>query len=124
MTNGCRAPLPAPVSDTHRCTEGGLTEDGFCRVGDVDYWVPTGLSVRRVQARVSPTEVLVFCEGRQIADHVRSFVPADVVLDPKHARQLRLAREAGRRLEHRDPDMTPVDLARYDALTGVTCCAL
>ncbi len=86
---------------------------------DVDYSVPPGLFDRRVQARISPTEVLVFCEGRQIADHVRSFVPADVVLDPKHARQLRLAREAHRRLNRRDPNMTPVDLARCDALTGV-----
>jgi hypothetical protein len=62
----------------------------------------------------------VFCEGRQIAQHRRSFVPADVVLDPVHDRQLRLARQAARRLAHRDPDMAPVDLARYDTLTEVT----
>jgi hypothetical protein len=62
----------------------------------------------------------MFCEGRQIARHARSFVPADVVLDPVHARQLRLARESARRLEHRHPDMTGFDLARYDALTGVS----
>ena len=65
-------------------------------------------------------EVVVFCEGRQIARHARSFVPADVVLDPQHARQLRLSRDAQRRLEHRDPDMTSVDLSRYDAAVGVS----
>ena len=119
VEQGFLAPLPNPLPDTHRHTEVRVTKDGFCRIGDVDYSVPPGLSGRRVQARVSPSEVLVFCEGHQIARHVRSFVPADVVLDPKHARQLRLAREAGRRLEHRDPDMAPVDLARYDALTRV-----
>jgi len=110
------APIPDQLPDTHRYAEVRVTKDGFCRIGNVDYSVPPGLSGRRLQARISPTEVLVFCEGRQIACHVRSFVPADVVLDPKHARQLRLAREAGRRLEHRDPDMEPVDLARYDTL--------
>jgi transposase len=119
VEQGFLAPIPDPLPDTHRYTEVRVTKDGFCRIGNVDYSVPPGLSGRRVQTKVSPTEVLVFCEGRRIACHVRSFVPADVVLDPVHARQLRLAREAGRRLEHRDPDMTPVDLARYDALTGV-----
>lgn len=120
VEQGFLAPIPDPLPDTHRHTEVRVTKDGFCRIGDVDYSVPPGLSGRRLQATVSPTKVLVFCEGRQIAHHVRSFVPADVVLDPVHARQLRLTREAGRRLNRRDPDMEPVDLARYDALAGVT----
>jgi hypothetical protein len=120
VERGFLAPIPDPLPDTDRNTEVRVTKDGFCRIGDVDYSVPPGLSGRRVGARVSLTEVTVFCEGRQIARHARSFVPADVVLDPVHARQLRLAREAARRLEHRDPDMTPVDLARYDTLTGVS----
>ncbi len=62
----------------------------------------------------------MFCEGRQIACHRRSFVPADVVLDPVHARALRLARDAHRRLNRRDLEMEPVDLARYDALAEVS----
>jgi len=120
VEQGFLAPIPDPLPDTHRHTEVRVTKDGFCRIGDVDYSVPPGLSGRRLQARISPTEVTMFCEGRQIARHARSFVPADVVLDPVHARQLRLARESARRIEHRDPDMTGVDLARYDALTGVS----
>ena len=98
VERGFLAPIPDPLPDTDRRTEVRVTKDGFCRIGDVDYSVPPGLSGRRVQARVSPTEVTVFCEGRQIARHTRSFVPADVVLDPTHARQLRLTREAARRL--------------------------
>ena len=120
VEQGFLAPIPDPLPDTHRYTEVRVTKDGFCRIGDVDYSVPPGLTGRWLQARVSPTEVVVFCEGSQIAQHRRSFVPADVVLDPVHARQLRLARQAARRLAHRDPDMAPVDLARYDTLTGVT----
>ena len=120
VEQGFLAPIPDPLPDTHRYTEVRVTKDGFCRIGDVDYSVPPGLSGRRVQAKISATEVTVFCEGRQIARHVRSFVPADVVLDPKHARQLRQAREAHRRLNRRDPDMPAVDLARYDTLAGVS----
>ncbi len=120
VEQGFLAPIPDPLPDTDRRVEVRVTKDGFARIGDVDYSVPPGLTGRRVQARVSPTEVTVFCEGRRIARHARSFVPADVVLDPKHARQLRQARDAHRRLNRRDPDMAPVDLARYDALAGVT----
>jgi len=120
VERGFLAPIPDPLPDTDRRTEVRVTKDGFCRIGDVDYSVPPGLSGRRVQARVSPTEITVFCEGRQIARHTRSFVPADVVLDPTHARQLRQAREAARRLNRRDPDMAGVDLVRYDTLAGVS----
>ncbi len=88
-------------------------------MGDVDYSVPPGLSGRRVQARVSWSEVMVFSEGREIARHRRSFVPADVVLDPRHARALRLAREAEGRLRAADPEVPEVDLARYDDLVEV-----
>ena len=119
MEQGFLAPIPDPLPDTHRYSEVRVTKDGFCRIGDVDYSVPPGLSGRRLQVKISPTEVMVFCEGRQIAHQVRSVVPADVVLDPKHARQLRQTREAQRRLSRRDPDIEPVDLARYDALTRV-----
>lgn len=120
VEQGFLAPIPDPLPDTDRYTEVRVTKDGFCRIGDVDYSVPPGLSGRRLQARLSLSVVTVFCEGRQIARHTRSFVPADVVLDPKHARQLRLTREAHQRLNRRDPDMAGVDLARYDKLAGVT----
>ena len=62
----------------------------------------------------------MFCEGVEIARHHRSYVPADVVLDPAHARQLRLARQAHRRLRDAEPQLQAPDLARYDALVEVT----
>lgn len=109
--------LPDPQPDTVRRTEARITRDGFCRVGDVDYSVPPGLSGRRVQIAISPVEVLVFLEGREIARHARSFVPADVVIAPEHARALRLAREARARLEGSSVELPEIDLSRYDALT-------
>lgn len=120
VERGFLHPLPDPLPDTDRRTEVRVQKDGFCRIGDVDYSVPPGLVNRRVQARVSPGEVIIFSEGVEIARHRRSFVPADVVLAPAHARALRLAREARQRLETADPELPEVDLARYDALAGVT----
>jgi hypothetical protein len=112
-------PLPEPFPDTDRRTEVRVTKDGFCRVGDVDYSVPPGLAGRRLGVRVSPSEVAIFSEGKEIARHRRSYVPADVVLAPAHVRALRLAREAKERLVAADAEIPEVDLGRYDALAGV-----
>ena len=73
-----------------------------------------------MQVRLSLTEVSVFLEGRLLAHHARSYVPADVVIDPEHARALREAREAKGRLACGDVHLDLPDLARYDALLGVT----
>jgi hypothetical protein len=116
VEQGFLAALPDPLPDVDRRAEVRVTKDGFCRVADVDYSVPPGLSGRRLQVRVSTTEVLVFSEGTEIARHRRSYVPADVVLDPTHARQLRLARDARQRLRDSGPQLPAPDLARYDAL--------
>jgi transposase len=111
--------LPNPAPDTTRHMEARVTRDGFCRIGDVDYSVPPGLSGRRAQVRSSPTEVVVHLEGREIARHRRSYVPADVVIAPQHARALRLAREARDRLQGGDVEVPTIDLSRYDRLLGV-----
>ncbi len=105
-------PDPLPSTDTH--TEVRVMKDGFVRVGDVDYSVPPGLSGRRVSVTVSLDEVRVFLEGEPIAAHRRSYVPAEVVLAPAHARALRLHREAERRLTDGDIEVPASDLGRYD----------
>lgn len=116
VERGFLAPLPDPLPDVDRHREVRVTKDGFCRIGDVDYSVPPGFSGRRLQVTASWTEVVIFSEGSELARHRRSFVPADVVLDPIHARQLRLARQAHRRLHAAGPQIPAPDLARYDAL--------
>jgi hypothetical protein len=108
--------LPAHLPDVDQRTEVRVQRDGFVRVGDVDYSVPPGLARRRVQVRILPREVVVHLEGSEIARHARSFAPADVVLDPRHARALRLAREARSRLKPSDVELEAPDLSRYDAL--------
>lgn len=108
--------LPDPLPDVDRRTEVRVQRDGFVRVAGVDYSVPPGLSGRRVQVRLSAREIIVHLEGHEIARHARSFVPADVVVSPRHARALRLAREARSRLAAGDIDLESVDLSRYDRL--------
>jgi transposase len=111
--------LPDPLPDVDLRTEVRIQRDGFVRVRDVDYSVPPGLAGRRVGVRLSPRQVVVHLEGAEIARHRRSYAPADVVLDPCHARALRLAREARSRLAAGDVQVAPVDLGRYDRLAGV-----
>lgn len=111
--------VPHPLPDVDRRAEVRVTKDGFVRVGDVDYSVPPGLCGRRLGVRVSMAEVIVHLEGTEVARHRRSYVPADVVLDPRHARALRLAREARSRLAAGDVELEAIDLARYDRALGV-----
>ena len=69
---------------------------------------------------MSSRELVVHLDGNEIACHRRSYVPSDVVLDPVHARALRLSREARQRLRTGDVALEVPDLSRYDALAGVT----
>ena len=111
--------LPDPLPDVDRHLEVRVPKDSFVRVGGVDYSVPPGLSGRRVGVPLSLTEVVVCLEGEVIGRHVRSFVPADVVVAPAHARALRLHREARVRLAAGDVEVPVVDLARYDVAVGM-----
>lgn len=110
--------LPDPLPETDTLLEVRVSKDGFVRVGAADYSVPPGLSGRRLAVRLSPEMVVVTLDGSELARHPRSFVPADVVLHPAHARALRQAREARGRLESGDVAVPTPDLERYDRLVG------
>jgi transposase len=112
--------LPSPLPSTDQHVEVRVSKDGFVRFGDVDYSVPPGLAGRRVQLAASLREVVVFLAGEELGRHVRSYVRADVVLNPAHVRALRLERDARRRLEAKDVAVPPVNLARYDVAVGIT----
>ena len=103
---------------TDRRLELRVSRDGFVRAAGVDYSLPPGYAGRRVSAHLSLHGLEVFCEGRCIAAHVRSYVPADVVRDPDHMLALAAAQDTHRRLQGGDPELPAVDLARYDALVG------
>jgi transposase len=110
--------LPDPLPDTDLHLEARAVK-GWVRVLTADYSVPPPFADRHIGIRVGPTTVHLSSEGREIAVHARSFVPADVVLDAAHGRAVRLAREARDRLTDGDVELPSVDLARYDALFEV-----
>jgi transposase len=118
VERGYLHPLPDPLPDTDYRFETKATKDLFIRVSGADYSIPPGLSGRRLSVRTSLAEIVVYLEGSEIARHTRSFVPADVVLDPAHARALRLSREARDRLMRGDVEVEVPDLSCYDELLG------
>jgi hypothetical protein len=118
VEKGWLHPLPDPLPDVDRRLEVRVSRDGFVRVGGVDYSLPPGLAGRRAQVRLSLVDLTVRVEGRVVAEHRRSWVPADVIIDPAHARALRLARDAHARLTAGDVDVAAADLSVYDALVG------
>jgi hypothetical protein len=88
------------------------------RVGNADYSVPPGLAGRRVQLQVTLKRVVVRLEGTVIAEHERSWIPADVVMAPTHLRLLREHRDARQSLRAGDVDVPTPDLAAWDAIAG------
>jgi hypothetical protein len=110
--------LPSAWPDVTERLEVRASADGFVRVGGVDYSVPPRLAGRRLQVRASLEEVVVSCEHDEVARHRRSWVNADVVLAPAHARELRLARQARQTLAAGDIAVQAPSLSAYDELVS------
>jgi transposase len=119
VERGFLAALPDPLPSTDQRLEVRVSKDGFVRFGGVDYSVPPGHGGRRVQLSASPTEVVAFLDGAELARHRRSYVPADVVLAPAHVRALRQARAARARLVEAEPLVAAPNLGRYDEAVGL-----
>lgn len=81
--------------------------------------LPSRLAGRRLAARTSLSEVVVFCDDDQVCRHQRSWARADVRLLPAHARELRRAREAKQALAAGDLTVQAAPLGAYDALTDM-----
>jgi transposase len=118
VEQGWLRPPPAVWPDVDQRLEVRASSDGFVRVGNVDYSVPPRFARRRLAVRASLERVSVFCDGEQVAAHDRSWARADVALAAAHARELRQAREAQRRLDAGDVDVAAPNLPAYDELAG------
>ena len=113
------APLPDIWPDTSVKIGARASRDCFVRVADADYSVPPPYASRSVGVRLTPSDVVVSCEGREIVRHRRSFVPADVIVAPGHAEELARAKAAKAALAAGDVAVPAVDLSIYDSILGV-----
>jgi transposase len=109
---GVMAPLPAAAPETDRRWVLRVPPDPHLRFDTCDYSLDPGLVGRRVEARVSPTEVLAVAldTGELACRHQRSFARHRTITNLAHARALR----AGRTEVEPAVEIRP--LARYDAL--------
>ena len=113
-------PLPpvAPVTGWHHTVM--LPRDHYVRVASNDYSVHPAVVGRRVQVTADLERVVVRCDGRVVADHVRSWARHQTYTDPVHAKageDLRRAR-GQLRLEPVGVDVEQRNLADYDRALG------
>ncbi len=113
------AALPEVWPDTDAKLFPKVSRDCFVRVDGRDYSVPPAFARRSVTVSLSPCEVVLTCEGTEIARHARSFIPADVVVAPGHDEELERARAARAALIAGDVPLPAPDLSAYDALCRV-----
>lgn len=108
--------LPAPMPDTDRRFVTRVPAQPYLRVDRNDYSLDPRLVGRRVEARVSQTEITVVAldTGELACRHVRVFAGGLVFTDPGH--QATLDRLRGERRARRDVDVELRPLARYDRL--------
>jgi transposase len=113
---GRMRPLPAALPDCDRRLVVRVAQQPYLRVDRNDYSIDPAFAGRRVEVRVSQTEVtaVVLDTGELACRHRRSFAGGLTVTDPGH--QTHLERQRARRRQRHDVDVEIRPLARYDAL--------
>ena len=108
--------LPATLPDSDRRLVARVPQQPYLRLDRNDYSIDPAFAGRRVEIRVSQTEVIavVLDTGELACRHRRSFAGGLTVTDPGHQTQLDLQR--ARRRQRHDVDVEIRPLARYDAL--------
>lgn len=107
-------PLPERLPDLDRRSVLRVPPQPYARVDTVDYSLDPRFVGRRVELRVSQSEVraVTLDSGEVVAAHQRTFARHVTVTALEHARLLREQREA----RQREPEVERRALARYDAL--------
>jgi transposase len=110
-------PLPQVLPDTDRRMVVRVPPQPFVRVDRNDYSIDPVFAGRRVQVRVSQSEVIaiVLDTGEVGCRHRRSFAGGLTITDPAHQTELERQRARRRGMRHEiEVEIRP--LARYDAL--------
>jgi len=105
-------PLPEPLPDLDRRWVVRVPPQPYVRFETSDYSLDPGFVGRRVELRVSPTEVsaVALDSGELVARHLRTFSRYRTVTALEHARALRERRGA------KDPAVDVRPLSQYDRL--------
>jgi transposase len=108
-------PLPERLPDLDRRLVTRVPQQPYLRVDRNDYSLDPAFAGRRVELRVSQTQVtaVVLDTGELACQHRRVFAGGLTITDPEHQRELDRLR--GRRLG-RDVEVETRPLERYDAL--------
>jgi hypothetical protein len=108
--------LPAAMPDSDRRFVTRVPTQPYLRLDRNDYSLDPGLVGRRVEVRVSQSEITAVAldSGELACRHARVFAGGLVLTDPAH--QATLERLRGERRARRDVDVELRPLVRYDAL--------
>lgn len=87
-------PIAPPIGLNHRIR---LARDYYVRIDTVDYSVDPRVIGRFVDVAASLDEVIVYCEGRVVARHRRSWAKRGVITDPAHVATAAVASALHRR---------------------------
>ena len=96
-----------------------LPRDHHVRVDTNDYSVNPRFVGRRVEVRVTLDEVIVTCDGTEVARHRRCLAKHQSLLAPEHARTLRTMRAEQQIAAPVDTIVEARDLAVYDRIGRV-----
>jgi transposase len=109
-------PLPARMPDLDRRHVVRVTAQPLVRIDRNDYSIDPAFAGRRVEVRVSQTEVtaVVLDTGELAARHRRVFAGGLTITDPAH--QTELERQRTRRRQRHEVDVEVRPLSRYDQL--------
>jgi Mu transposase-like protein len=109
-------PLPARLPDVDRRFVTRVAQQPYVRIDRNDYSVDPLFAGRRVEIRVSQTEVIaaVLDTGELACRHRRSFAGGLTFTDPAH--QTELERQRARRRQRHEVEVEIRPLSRYDEL--------
>lgn len=116
---GAMLGFPAVLPDPSWRFSTRLPRDHYVRVATNDYSVNPRFVGRRVEVRVTLDEVVVTCEGTEVARHHRCLAKHQSILAPEHARILRAMRAEARAAEVSATEVEVRDLSVYDRIAGV-----
>jgi transposase len=113
---GRMAPLPAAMPDCDRRFVTRVPQQPYLRIDRNDYSIDPAFAGRRVEVRVSQTQIaaLVLDTGELAGRHRRVFAGGLTFTDPAHQTELERQRERRRQRHEIDVEVRP--LARYDQL--------